>query len=103
MRLTGKDKGYTLNGYYGIQTTDLKIAFNKLGQLEDIEDKLGIDLFTLFKALENGVFYRDQRDNGIHLGYPQLSGQHISIIGKELILRIKDYGKTWALTRGELE
>ena len=28
---------------------------DKLGQLEDIEEELGIDLITLFKALKNGI------------------------------------------------
>ena len=32
-------------------------GINKLGQLEDIEEKLGIDLDTLFKVLRDG-FYR---------------------------------------------
>ena len=30
---------------------------NKLGQLEDIEEELGIDLAILFKALKNGAWY----------------------------------------------
>ena len=34
-------------------------VYNKLGQLEDLEDRLGIDLLTLFKALENGIYYKN--------------------------------------------
>ena len=29
---------------------------DKCGQLEDIEDELGIDLITLFKAVKNGIY-----------------------------------------------
>ena len=34
-------------------------AVKKLGQLEDIEEELGIDLVTLFKALRNGFYHLD--------------------------------------------
>lgn len=46
-------------GNFG-RITDDKI-YNKLGQLEDLEDRLGIDLITLFKALTeaNGIWYKD--------------------------------------------
>ena len=32
-------------------------SIHKLGMLEDIEEELGIDLVTLFKALKNGKIY----------------------------------------------
>ena len=33
----------------------------KLSQLEDIEDELGIDLITLYKALKNGIYIKNQK------------------------------------------
>ena len=33
------------------ETNEMTDVFNKLGQLEDIEEELGIDLITFFKAL----------------------------------------------------
>ena len=54
MRLTKKkDSEYSIIAY----DTDLikcgDDAINKLGQLEDIEDELGIDLITLFNEIKD--------------------------------------------------
>lgn len=38
--------------YHGISVVDV---FNKLGQLEDLEEKLGVDLITMLKALNGGI------------------------------------------------
>ena len=38
---------------------DMNKALNKLCKLEDIEEELGIDLITLFKALKEGIFIND--------------------------------------------
>lgn len=85
---------------------------NKLGQLEDIEEELEIDLIVLFEALKNGVYYYSNQ---------QLAKDHVFLISKYLtiyndklaydfmttfekkLLLFKDYGKTWALTKEELE
>ena len=110
MRLTKKsDKlGYCLR-HSSISTNK---CWDKLGQLEDIEEELGIDLVTLFKALKNGVWVKYDADFGF-TGKPKI------VIEKdkctEICLRekkwwiqendflLKDYGKTWALTKKELE
>ena len=34
----------------------------KLGQLEDIEEELGIDLFVLFRALKNGIYVKNRKN-----------------------------------------
>ena len=77
-------------------------CYDKLGQLEDIEDELGIDLITLFEALKNGI-YKKGRNNlkGLILysKMPMFSLYH-KTIDNELI---EDYGKMWALTREELK
>ena len=39
------------------------VAKQKLGQLEDLEEALGIDLLTLFKALKEGVWLKDKNGN----------------------------------------
>lgn len=91
--------------------------YNKLGQLEDIEEELGIDLITLFKALKYGAYIKGEIDymygfkssqkinrvyvdnmNRYHIECYTDSFTHISCL-----LPFKDYGKTWALTREELE
>lgn len=79
----------------------------KLGQLEDIEDELGIDLITLIKALKNGAWtkFNNEISKCDECEYEMLD---IYIYfywnnGKHLVFLLSDYGKTWALTREELK
>lgn len=44
-------------------------CYNKLGQLEDIEDKSRIDLIKIFKALKNGIWYKNYDDEKIKKMY----------------------------------
>ena len=50
-RLTEKHNDYYISK--ATCTYDLKL---KLGQYEDLEEELGIDLLTLFKALKDGIW-----------------------------------------------
>lgn len=99
--------------------------FLKLGQLEDIEEEIGIDLTTLFTALNKG-FYIKYDDKIIHI-HPDKNITinfwynliNVSIPPKFFIdckkgtdylseeideeYWFKDYGKDWALTKEELE
>ena len=95
------------------------LGTNKLGKLEDIEEELGIDLITLFKALRNGIWtnqeqcYGDEKQGKIRFFQVRLLLEENAVgcihnsmwKGKEVIrtLYFKDYGKTWALTKEELE
>lgn len=104
---------------------------NKLDKIEQIEKKLGIDLITLFKALENGIwtkggFYGSRLEKiaefvekpEIGICYYQQLDENYDVILEEenswciftlyyddrnRMTRLKDYGKTWALTREELK
>ena len=92
---------------------------DKLEQLEKIEEEFGIDFITLFKALKNGIwtnqeqYYGDEEQGKIRyfeamllLDEKAMGCIHNSLFkGKENIrtLYFKDYGKTWALTKEELE
>lgn len=95
-------------------------AENKLGQLEDIEEQLGIDLVTLFKALSDGFYFIDERGvfhNTRCYLKPVLDAYRNKIEIQEYVdnaggywfkntgeyVRLSDYGKTWALTKEELE
>lgn len=105
-----------INGDYVIDTyvslnEPFKTPINKLGQLEDIEEELGIDLATLFKALKNGIYEKFEDGE-----YVKFNGLCMPIKSHKLKLNVnkkclergndyfyfKDYGKTWALTREEL-
>lgn len=80
---------------------------NKLFELENVEDDLGIDLITLFKALING-FYTIREDLGLitdarlvfNHTYPKFEFIRDDSM---YFYNLKDYGKTWALTREELK
>lgn len=81
-------------------------AIDKLGQLEDIEEELGIDLIILLKAVKDGIWVRhpynsiDYEPFRIDYWIDYKTGEEgMMICGME----IKDYGKTWALTKEELE
>ena len=105
----------TIKGFnYGDPKAD------KLSRLEDIEEELGIDLVTLFKALEQGAWFVDKRNKNIFFAKctlcSKLDGKFECtqeemkfngfIILEQLFglgYELKDYGKTWALTREELE
>ena len=81
-------------------------AINKLGELEDIEDKLGIDLVTLFKALENGIYKKDDLDCCFETKLRFIRGEwYLAQPFDENyahIVRTKDYRKTWGLDKEEL-
>ena len=79
---------------------NLKEIINKLGQLEDIEDELGIDLITLFKALSCGAWERG-KDNMLNFDDCKLLYKRIQIGSN--VHWLSNYGKTWALTKEELE
>lgn len=132
-RMTKKDSSldYIVNtcckegGHY----TERDIV-SKLGQIEDIEEELGIDVVTLVKALKNGIYTYDydlhkkinEKVNIIHCScdldiniYQEL--RLLPILKKECyrkgyhyikpialgMVSLKEYGKTWALTKEELE
>ena len=81
---------------------------NKLGQLEDIEEGLGINLATLSKAIkgiEHRSVYNVEEKNYVFVNT-------IIYYENDLIIKgyaecstflVKDYGVTWVLTKGELE
>lgn len=137
MRLTDKNKIKELATLEKnkVLMTDADYKELKLGKLENIEEELGIDLITLFRALKNGCWIR----KGFY-GTCYLEGKAIFIPSEYLhlnlydyyterknedsyeesesqealclfdmyyedinnIARVRDYGKTWALTEDEL-
>ena len=108
MRLTKKyEYGYKGDCQQCCECSD------KLGQLEDIEEELGIDLITLFKALKDGYYikgfdgeiYHVSRDNEfvkeIYADYRSIN--YIDIEDDIYGYDFKRYGEYWALTKEELE
>ena len=89
-----------------IQESRLQAIYDKLFELEDIEEELGIDLITLFKLFKSkkvfsfsncGIWQTD--NNGINL-YSKTISIWNGICKNEYPL--SDYGKSFALTKEEL-
>lgn len=105
------------DGYYRPCNFHTSIqCYNKLGSIEDIEDKLGCPVDVLFKALRQGVYEIDNRGYIYH--------SDVSYIGSKYLVKVyyawgddeyaqfkyfkfEDYGKKmpggWALTKEELQ
>lgn len=90
---------------------EIEILKTKLKEYKAIEDELGIDLITLFKAFKNGIYVKEidrittvwklvNDDGGTYLGawHNPFEKEYNTIF-----LHLKDYGKTWALTKEELK
>lgn len=96
-RLTEKSK-------YGYRAKDgdYKFATQKLGKLEDIEEELGIPLEVLFKALKEGIYHIRYDSIFVDLTVT-LKGNIVFQDSDNNLISLKDYGKTWSLTKEELE
>lgn len=94
------------------------LIYMKLGQLEDIEEELGIELVVLFKALYEGVYVINVYENIIFvepiLSFNKEKNTNLYVLDgitsfppnklcESYFYYFKDYGKTWALTKEELE
>ena len=105
-RLTKKnDIGYfpayereTKENYYDL--------VHKLGVLEDLEEELGIDFIALSKILKQRFIY-DKNQVKIELLGLHIKSDELYLYGfvedtmHAVYLRLKDYGKTWALDKEE--
>jgi len=77
---------------------------DKLGQLEDIEEELGIDLITVFKILKAVNIYTkdkryDLRNSLSYMGNSWVIQNHYD----NECFDFKDYGKTWSIKKEDLE
>lgn len=84
-------------------------AINKLGELEDIEDRIKFPLKKAFECLEKGVYKFDWTRNIEHYDIRGIEINGLSAISKlcsyaecDELLKYEDYGKNWALTKEEL-
>ena len=105
-RLTKKEKKVVLLNNRNIGKNYLTIKqYEKLQQLENIEEELGIDLITLFKALKEGIYYLEEGNiffsNDVNLWCGTSKNYYIS--GAGIYKKVKDYGKTWWLEKPKEE
>lgn len=102
------NKDYITTDYFcPIRDVSYDDCLNKLGPLEDNEDELGIGLATLIKAGKDGIWYKS---NGtFYFDHFDISlvnkcfRKYIDYFRDYMSFAFKDYGKTWALTKDELE
>lgn len=83
---------------------------NKLGQLEDIEDRIKFPLEKAFECLEKGAYRLDWGKRIEHCDIRGIEINGLSAISKlcsyaecDELLKYEEYGKTWALTKEELQ
>ena len=106
MRLTKKSNklGYCLRH----SSISANKCWNKLGQLEDIEDELGIDLIKVCLFALNGGYYKGESPSATptHIAKEDIKTnfafEQFDCYEGDLQLYFKDYGKTWALTKEKL-
>lgn len=112
MRLTKKNNGtgsWTQLGdkYLPAHNVKHKECVNKLGQLEDIEERIGIDLRDLLNVLTGSAFVNTE------LGIYELNGSMCYIDKKRQalccyfdahakFLPFKDYGAYWSANREDV-
>lgn len=87
------------------ETNTLTVALNKLAALEDIENDLGCNLIILFRALKSNKLFYITDENRIeeYVGTIEIVDTTNIKLPFVAVRDLKDYGKTWALTREELE
>ena len=120
-RLTNKRlTDATKNGYFieikkeeNIKFPSVEQLYEKLARYEDVEEECGIDLVTLFdiynKLCEQKFIYVKigNEIKCVYYDYYVIDFKNKEIIGMEYepmsFYPFKDYGKTWALTKEELE
>ena len=102
-RLTKKGKTYT------IKWENLNKSINKLGQLEDLEDELGIDLIKLCKSFDSDIYIKvDERIMFVGYDHKEYNFPEGNIYCRfddsniGACISIDSYGKTWSLDKKEL-
>lgn len=81
---------------------------HKLGVLEDLEEEINIDLITLFKTLKQKFVFNKENVKiellGLHIKSNELYLYgFVEDTTHAVYLSLKEYGKTWTLTREKLE
>lgn len=106
-RLTRKEKWIDICDTKHNYNSDDNYCIEKLGQLEDIEEELGISLPILFKAIETKIYakahhYKTGKTSILDFEEPRLiKHEEWCLVGTcgtfTYCVALKDYGKTWWL------
>lgn len=87
---------------------DVDDVIQKLEQISKLEEELGIPLEVLFKALKNGIWVinKEYVYDGYHIEVVLIGDKYNQFLLQDFdynIWELKDYGKTWGLTKEELD
>lgn len=88
---------------------DLSLAIDKLGQLEDFEDKWGINFSIVDEALEKGIYGRCSDGKIRYFKYvhifKEIDEYWIYAFNSDWKFQtaLRDFGDEWALTKEDLE
>ena len=76
----------------------------KLKTLEDLEDELGCPLYVVFMALKEGILINNKKWwlPSCQLVYMKIDDEY-AFVCESYFRKLKDYKKTWWLTREESE
>ena len=120
-RLTKKNNGtgsWTQFGdkYLPAHNIKHKQCVNKLGQLEDLEEELGMELKVYHKLMnmlycgEPNILYVKDKDKIVQVGILEIDYCKKKIIfykdksyNEDYVYGFIQYGKTWSLDKGDLE
>lgn len=109
-KLTSSNDGITILKCDPVEIMNLDKATEKLHEILEIEDELGIDLITLFKAYSNGFYVKGEKEKQ-YIDFQNALNAN-AFKNKEMFyghercyqyVKLYDYGKDWALTESELE
>lgn len=111
MRLTKKIKEWNsisnteYDDYTFLDHSRVKEAVTKMGQIEDLEEKLGIDAVTFIQSMINVLVYVINGDKIEQCAVNLDKGidNRLYFCSEYDTYYIEDYGKTWARTKEELE
>ena len=102
-RLTEKASDFKIYGHHQCNGN----AIDKLGQYKDLEEEIGIDLITLFKATQQGIW---MKHNEVFYFFDNLivDFKHkclVQIVSNDEVetFPFDSYGEDWGLSREELE
>ena len=96
----------TYDNFDGVESNIFEEICNELIEYKSLEEELGIDLITLFKALKDGIEVGNYQMRvclkNLKLIFRQEDNEYVFIYDYYLV-KLKDYGKSWALSRNDLE
>ena len=113
-KLTSSNDGISILKCDPTEIMNLDKATEKLHAILEIEEEIGIELTTLFKALKYGVYYYTSQNQLTH-DYVWLYDNYVSASVRDKlsyslltcfqkqILSFEDYGATWSIDRKDLE